>query len=162
MTKKSKTHLPGPFMDESRKRLQKENFFHCSAKNIPAFGRNSAISEASADMENVLIPLPGFTLPEDFPWQVKFVSLVEGQLRRLHASGRFLPPRFLEDLTLGQYAIGSSAQKMEPDFLLVHDRRDGACWLWRFAYGLRFVMATEPVSGDDGMNNAENRKLLGP
>src|ERR1039458_4821467 len=48
----------------------------------------------SANMENVLIPLPGFTLPENFPWQVKFVSLVDGQLRRLHASGRFLPPRF--------------------------------------------------------------------
>lgn len=146
-------------------------------------------------MENVLIPLPGFTLPEDFPWRVKFVSLVDGQLRRLRASGRFLPPRFfgyyfqggepvavsgswtvtldhepqvmnltsaLEDLTLGQYAIASRTQNTEPDFLLVHDRRDGACWLWRFAYGLRFVMATEPVSGDDGMNNAGNRKLLGP
>jgi hypothetical protein len=146
-------------------------------------------------MENVLIPLPGFTLPEDFPWRVKFVSLVDGQLRRLRASGRFLPPRFfgyyfqggdpvavsgswtvtldhepqvmnlpsaLEDLTLGQYAIDSRSQNTDPDFLLVHDRRDGACWLWRFAYGLRFVMATEPVSGDDGMNNAENRKLLGP
>jgi hypothetical protein len=33
--------------------------------------------------------------------------------------------------------------------------------LWRFAYGLKFVMATEPVSGDDGMNNAENRNLRG-
>jgi hypothetical protein len=71
-------------------------------------------------------------------------------------------PTALEDLTLGQYAIASHSHNTEPDFLLVHDRRDGACWLWRFAYGLRFVMATEPVSGDDGINNAENRKLLGP
>ena len=71
-------------------------------------------------------------------------------------------PAALEDLTLGQYAIASRSHNTEPDFLLVHDRRDGACWLWRFAYGLRFVMATEPVSGDDGMNNAGNRKLLGP
>jgi hypothetical protein len=147
-------------------------------------------------MENVLIPLPGFTLPEDFPWRVKFVSLVDGQLRRLRASGRFLPPRFfgyyfqgrdpvavsgswtvtldreppvtnlpaaLEDLTLGQYPIASSAHEREPDFLLVHDRHGGACWLWRFAYGLRFVMATEAVSGDDGgLDSAENRKRLGP
>jgi hypothetical protein len=29
--------------------------------------------------------------------------------------------------------------------VLIHDRHDGACWLWRFAYGVRFVMATEPV-----------------
>ncbi|HSY53971.1 MAG TPA: hypothetical protein VK785_05960 [Opitutaceae bacterium] len=126
---------------------------------------------------------------------MKFVSLVNGQLRKLHASGRFLPPRFfgyyfqgrnpvavsgswtvtldreppmtnlpsaLEDLTLGQYEIASHEQNTEPDFLLVHDRRDGACWLWRFAYGLRFVMATEPMSGDDGLDDAENRKLLGP
>jgi hypothetical protein len=146
-------------------------------------------------IDNVLIPLPGFMLPEDFPWRVKFVSLVDGQLRRLRASGQFLPPRFfgyyfqgrdpvavsgswtvtldrqppvtnlpsaLEDLTLGQYGIVSQAAGVEPDFLLVHDRRDGACWLWRFAYGLRFVMATDPVSGDDGMDNGENRKLLGP
>jgi hypothetical protein len=44
--------------------------------------------------ENVLIPLPGFQLPVDLPWRVGFVALVEDQLRRLRATGRFLPPRF--------------------------------------------------------------------
>lgn len=44
--------------------------------------------------ENVLIPLPGFQLPEDFPWRVGFVALVDDQLRRLRATGHFLPPRF--------------------------------------------------------------------
>src|SRR4051812_10672149 len=44
--------------------------------------------------ENVLIPLPGFTLPEDYPWRIRFIAAVDDQLRRLRASGHYLPPRF--------------------------------------------------------------------
>lgn len=146
--------------------------------------------------ENVLIPLPGFELPTDFPYRIGFVDLVNDQLRRLRATGHFLPPRFfgyyfqtqvpvgvggswtvsldpskptsvlagqLERITHGEYSIVSERREALPEFLLVHDRRDGACWLWSFADGLRFVEAVEPTSGDDfGSGDAEQRKLLGP
>lgn len=128
--------------------------------------------------QNTLIPLPGFTLPRNFPWQVQFVSAVESQLRRLSAVGRFLPPRFfgyyfledepvavtgrwtvtldetppiralpqeVEKATFGQYGITSVNRAEAPEYLLIHDRRDGACWLWRFAFGLRFVESVEPI-----------------
>jgi hypothetical protein len=144
--------------------------------------------------ENILIPLPGFALPTDYPWRVGFVGLVNDQLRKLRATGHFLPPRFfgyyfqaavpmgvggswtvsldattpatllpelLNPLTHGEYPITSPGTHTEPDYLLVHDRRDGACWLWSFAAGLRFVEAVEPMAGDDGRDDAE-RKLLGP
>jgi hypothetical protein len=41
--------------------------------------------------------------------------------------------------------------------MLIHDRLDGACWLWRFAYGRRFVMATDPLldEEDGGTGGAE-------
>jgi hypothetical protein len=146
--------------------------------------------------ENLLIPLPGFELPSDYPWRVGFVRLVDEQLRRLRATGHFLPPRFfgyyfqahvpvgvggswtvsldatqpasllpglLEPLTQGNYSITSTGAAMPPDFLLVHDRRDGACWLWSFAEGLRFVEAIEPIRGDsDWRDDADQPKLLGP
>src|SRR4051812_38299004 len=44
--------------------------------------------------ENILIPLPGFELSGDYPWRIGFVALVDDQLRRLRATGHFLPPRF--------------------------------------------------------------------
>jgi hypothetical protein len=143
--------------------------------------------------ENVLIPLPGFELPGDFPWRVGFVALVDDQLKRLRATGHFLPPRFfgyyfqarvpvgvggswtvsldgtrpatllpelVDRVTRGQYSISSADRNARPDFLLVHDRRDGACWLWSFQDGLRFVEAVEPTTG--GWDDAEAPKLLGP
>jgi len=62
-----------------------------------------------------------------------------------------------------QSAFSISADEGDPDFLLVHDRRDGACWLWRFRSGLRFVEATEPVDAAfTGWNDAEDWNLLGP
>lgn len=147
--------------------------------------------------DNVLIPLPGFALPEDFPWRVGFVGLVDDQLRRLRASGHFLPPRFfgyyfqaempvgvggswtvsldprapisllpgmLDRLTHGQYRFASARRDSYPDYMLVHDRRDCACWLWSFADALRFVEAIEPCTagGSDGCDDAEKPKLLGP
>lgn len=134
-----------------------------------------------ATMENVLVPLPGLTLPRDLPWRVKFVELVEDHLRRLSADAEFHPPRFfgyyfrghepvavsgswtvlldqepdlaglpetLDAVTAGQFNITGSPDE-EPEFVLIHDRRDGACWLWRYAYGMRFVMAAEPVLRTD-------------
>lgn len=134
-----------------------------------------------ATTENVLVPLPGLTLPCDLPWRAKFVDLVEDHLRRLSAGGGFTPPRFfgyyfrgndpvaisgnwtvmldttpaldelpgqLDEITCGQFSVSADAGE-EPDFMLIHDRHDGACWLWRFAYGLRFVSAEDPCLGED-------------
>ncbi len=146
--------------------------------------------------ENVLVPLPGFALPEDFPWRVGFVGLVNDQLRRLRATGHFLPPRFfgyyfhaqtavavggswtvslnpqppiamipllIERLTEGRYAISSTSRETVPDYMLVHDRRDGTCWLWSFEEGLRFIEAVEPVmAGQPGAHETEDQGLFGP
>ena len=146
--------------------------------------------------DNVLIPLSGFTLPGDFPWRVGFVAIIDEQLRRLRATGYFLPPRFfgyyfrgdqpvavggswtvsldavppvtllpeaIEKLTLGQYTVVSGSRAVKPGFMLVHDPRDGACWLWSFAEGLKFIEAIEPVTASErGFDDAEKLKLLGP
>lgn len=147
--------------------------------------------------QNLLIALPEFTLPSDFPWRVRFIAAVDDQLRCLRASGRFLPPRFfgyyfqcghpvgvtgrwtvtldavpalttlpgaIQRATEGHCSIASDSGEIEPDFLLVHDRCECACWLWRFSDGLRFVEATDPVSGDDDRapGDGEDPKLLGP
>ena len=128
--------------------------------------------------DNILVPLPGFTLPCDFAWKVRFIDAVEDHLQKLHAAGHFVPPRFfgyyfnggqpvavsggwtvaldrvpalerlpaaVARLTDGRFAICAEENESQPDFLLIHDRRDGACWLWRFSFGLRFVAATEPI-----------------
>lgn len=146
-------------------------------------------------IDNVLIPLPGFALPVDFPWRVGFVGLVNEQLRRLRATGYFLPPRFfgyyfqantpigiggswtvtleathpmssvpglLDQLTHGQYSITATKRDVTPEYLLVHDRRDGSCWLWTFEDGLRFVESIEAVSHDPGWSESEKPRLLGP
>ena len=33
-----------------------------------------------------------------------------------------------------------------PEFMLVHDRYDGSCWLWDYAHGRRFLEANDPVT----------------
>lgn len=71
-----------------------------------------------------------------------------------------LLPGLLERLTHGQFSITSTGPDSKPDYLLVHDRRDGACWLWTFEEGLRFVEAVEPTAG--GWGGAEAPRLLGP
>lgn len=58
-------------------------------------------------------------------------------------------PCAVEKVTLGQFGIASRTGDEEPEFVLIHDRRDGACWLWRFAYGLRFVTAIEPLLDEE-------------
>ena len=145
--------------------------------------------------ENLLIPLPGFELPVDFPWRVGFVSLVNDQLRRLRATGYFLPPRFfgyyfqkhvpigvsgswtvsldatqpasllpglLDQVTHSQFSITTASRESTPEFMLVHDRHDGACWLWSFGEALQFVEAVEPTGGEGGWDDAEQTRFLGP
>jgi hypothetical protein len=145
--------------------------------------------------ENVLIPLPNLSLPGDFPWQVGFVAMVDEQLRRLRASGHFLPPRFfgyffraglpvgvggswtvsldarppiqelakaVQQITRGHFSITSRTEAATPEFILIHDRRDGACWLWTFAEGMKFIEANDPVFEPEGLDSAEKPKLLGP
>jgi len=71
-------------------------------------------------------------------------------------------PELLDHLTDGKYGIASTSRDRLPDYMLIHDRRDGVCWLWAFERGLRFAEATEPViePEDSGMDGAENPKLL--
>ena len=149
-------------------------------------------------IDNVLIPLPGFTLPTDFPWRIRFIAAVDEHLRRLRATGHFMPARFfgyyfrgnvpmsvsgnwtvtldleppvsqlpevIEYVTQGQHSIASATRDRMPDYMLIHDRRDGACWLWGFEHGLRFVEATEAVvevESDQFNESPRNPKLLGP
>jgi hypothetical protein len=75
----------------------------------------------------------------------------------------------LEGLTDDKFSIVSKSEQTLPDYLLVHDRHDGSCWLWNFAEGQRFVEAHEPVanqghSHDEAVEGEEDngRKLLGP
>lgn len=57
-------------------------------------------------------------------------------------------PALIDRMTHGMYPVCSDSLDAVPDFILVHDSHDGACWLWRFSYGLRFVEANEPMSAD--------------
>jgi hypothetical protein len=145
--------------------------------------------------DNVIIPLPKFVLPGDLPWRVGFVALVDDQLRRLRATGFFVPGRFfgyffqaeqpvavsgswtvtleaehpitalpgmVEKATNGHFSVVSAKRESVPDYMLVHDRLDGTCWLWTFPEGLRFVEAVEPVSGGETGGDVERPRLLGP
>jgi hypothetical protein len=73
-------------------------------------------------------------------------------------------PEVLEYVTQGKYSIASGARDRTPDYMLIHDRRDGSCWLWGFEQGLRFAECTEPVLeiADLGLDGVKNPKLLGP
>jgi hypothetical protein len=152
-------------------------------------------SDFAVMSDHVLIPLPKFALPDDLPWRVGFVMLVDEQLKRLRTTGHFLPGRFfgyffqadlpvsvsgswtvtldaqppvtllpgmVEQLTDGRFSIVSAKREAVPDYLLVHDRHDGTCWLWSFLEGMRFLEANEPVSGGDATDDAEKPRLLGP
>ncbi len=53
-------------------------------------------------------------------------------------------------------------------YLLLHDRYDGACWLWGFEQGRRFVESHVPVAGvvpgvedEDNDTAGDGPKLLG-
>jgi hypothetical protein len=69
--------------------------------------------------------------------------------------------RLLEAIELaakGRYSISAEGPSDQPEFLLLHDRRDGSCFLWSFASGLRFVEATEAVEFSVAGRNLDRRK----
>jgi hypothetical protein len=69
----------------------------------------------------------------------------------------------VDTATEGRYSISAgNGPTEEPEYILVHDRLDGECWLWRFAAGMRFVEATDPVEVAGIPWETENRKLLEP
>lgn len=74
----------------------------------------------------------------------------------------------VDRLTAGEYPINSRRAGEDPEFLLVHDRFDCRCWLWRFGYGRRFLESTEPVmlvmeENDNAEHGGgQDQKLLGP
>lgn len=73
----------------------------------------------------------------------------------------------VERLTAHHFSICSRSSAEEPEFMLVNDQHDGACWLWDYSHGRVFVEAHEPVTGGDPegfpeLPGPEGPKLLGP
>lgn len=77
----------------------------------------------------------------------------------------------VERLTERRFSIRSVNEDVTPEFMLVHDAHDGACWLWEYSHGRRFLEARQPVSsvsweGDEDSPGAGGGdigpKLLGP
>lgn len=74
----------------------------------------------------------------------------------------------IERITDGRFSIRSDREEATPEFMLVHDRHDGSCWLWEYAHGRRFLEARQPsmswtVEENEGGNDADSGpKLLGP
>ncbi|MDP1580512.1 MAG: hypothetical protein Q8M02_09555 [Candidatus Didemnitutus sp.] len=71
----------------------------------------------------------------------------------------------VERITENRFSIRSKSEEVPPEFMLVHDRFDGCCWLWEYAHGRRFLEARQPVlSGgwDDEGGPGSDTKLLGP
>ena len=75
--------------------------------------------------------------------------------------------QILERMTDNQFNIAAESEATLPDYLLVHDRFDGTCWLWEFEQGRRFVEAHQAVAGneqavEDGEESDHGPRLLGP
>ena len=72
----------------------------------------------------------------------------------------------LERMTENQFNIAAKSADQLPEFMLVHDRHDGSCWLWGFNQGRRFLEAHEPIENTpenaEGPTGEENRRILGP
>lgn len=71
----------------------------------------------------------------------------------------------IERITDGRFSISSAAEDVLPEFMLVHDRHDGSCWLWEYAHGRRFLEARQavmPWGEAEGPGHGEGPKLLGP
>jgi len=62
--------------------------------------------------------------------------------------------RTVESVTESQFSIASIAEGAEPEFMLVHDRHDGSCWLWDYSHGRRFLEANDPVASWGRSDNA--------
>ena len=76
----------------------------------------------------------------------------------------------IDTVTDHRFSIASEGEGIEPEFMLVHDRHDGACWLWDYSHGRRFLEASEPVAtwgrndsffDDNGEGGESGPKLLG-
>jgi hypothetical protein len=74
--------------------------------------------------------------------------------------------QILDRMTDHRFNIAAESDEIEPDYRLVHDRYDGACWLWGFEQGKRFVESHVPVAGasaaEDDDEDDLGPKLLGP
>ena len=76
----------------------------------------------------------------------------------------------IERLTERRFSIRSVSEDVTPEFMLVHDGHDGACWLWEYAHGRRFLEARQPVisAGWEGLFDSpgaeadDGPRLLGP
>lgn len=76
----------------------------------------------------------------------------------------------VEDATASRFTIASHTEGAEPEFMLVHDRHDGSCWLWDYLHGRRFLEANDPVAVwgrcddpvDEHGGGDTGPKLLGP
>lgn len=55
-------------------------------------------------------------------------------------------PDMVDQATLDQFSIESDSRDRTPEYLLIHDRWRGACWLRSFLIGFRFVEAVDPVT----------------
>lgn len=55
----------------------------------------------------------------------------------------------LDRMTGHKFNLVTDSDESVPDYLVVHDRYDGVCWLWEFEPGRRFVEAQVPVSYPD-------------
>ncbi len=135
---------------------------------------------------NLLIPLPGFTLPPDFASRVGFVAAVE-EHREQQSEAPYEQARFygyyfengvpvgvsggwtvaleltegwaeleeaIERLTEGRFSVNAGRGGTAPDYMLVHDRWSGACWLRSFGFGRQFVAATEAILDADSNGRA--------
>ncbi|HYC70772.1 MAG TPA: hypothetical protein VEB66_06165 [Opitutaceae bacterium] len=55
----------------------------------------------------------------------------------------------VQRVTEGRFAIASEGPAEKPEFMLIHDRYDGSCWLWDFTHGHAFLSAEEPAAESD-------------
>lgn len=143
---------------------------------------------------NLLIPLPGFTLPPDFARRVGFVAAID-EYRAGEPTVRYEPARFfgyyfeagapigvsgartvalknseawmemraaLERLTGGQFSVNAEGGEATPEYVLVHDRWNEACWLWSFGFGRQFVAAMEAVLSADSRRRTVREGGEGP
>ena len=74
-----------------------------------------------------------------------------------------LLPEVVLTFTKGEYPIVSTSRAVKPEYMLVQDTHDGACWLWSFADGLKFIESIEPVVKTElGLDDSEKSRLLEP
>lgn len=72
----------------------------------------------------------------------------------------------IERMTEQRFNIRSPSEDAAPEFMLLHDRHDGSCWLWEYAHGRRFLEARTAVSSWGSLEELpggdEGPRLLGP